>query len=254
MRLNAICILASVIPALFAFAAPLPDIEDDGLVPPPPVVDPTPSITVAFIERAATPTATATSNSSDSCPLYTAADAAHLSARDIREYEKRVGEELWFRFDDPSVASGGKNFLPPTKAKGGKDFDDQAYKWLSTDISKVERGKIPKRNPTMYVLPAGTRDSIFAAAQDFETTSSSKQRADFVFKDNERGDVGIQAVSPGASSAVPLDTFRDQVIRVVTKSTSDKAGGKATFTTIGADGKTTKGASKSDQAALSGFC
>lgn len=49
-----------------------------------------------------------------------------------------MGEELWFKFDDPSVATGGKNFLQRHTLQ---DFDDQAYKWISTDISKVERGK-----------------------------------------------------------------------------------------------------------------
>ncbi|GLB44748.1 hypothetical protein LshimejAT787_1800850 [Lyophyllum shimeji] len=204
----------------------------------------------------ATPSSTAASASDSAafCPLYLAADAADISARDIEEYEKRAGEELWFRFEDPSVATAGKNFLQLAARSSGKNFDDQAYKWISTDVSKVTRGNIPKRVPTLYVLPAGTRASILGAAQDFETTSTAKQRADFVTKDNEPGDVGIQGVTPDASGVLPLDAFRSKVIRVVVKSTSNKAGGKATFTTIGADGKASKTASKSDQAALSKFC
>lgn len=99
---------------------------------------------------------------------------------------------------------------------------------MSLLIISTVAGKIPKRVPTMYVLPAGTRDKILGAAQPFETTSTSKHRADFVVKENERGDVGIQGVSRDASGTLPLDTFRNEVMRVVTKSTSNKAGGKAT--------------------------
>jgi len=165
-----------------------------------------------------------------------------------------VGEELWFRYDDPSVKTSGKNALQLAARNSGKDFDDQAYKWISTDISKVTRGKIPKRVPTMYVLPAGTRASVLGAAQDFETTSAAKKRVDFVTKANEPGDIGIQGITPSTSGTRPLDTFRDKVIRVVTKSTSAKAGGKATFTTIGADGKVSGKTSDSDKTALGRFC
>lgn len=221
MRVQAILSLTVALHALFAFAAPV---------------------------------TSATSDSAASCPLYTSADAAHLSARDIQEYEKRTGEEMWFRFDDPSIAKGGKNFLQMAARAGGKDFDDQAYKWLSTDVSKVTRDKIQNRVPTLYVVPAGTRASMLGAAQNFETTSAAKKRVDFVTKDNEPGDIGIQGVTPGSSGTIPLDTFCSKIIRVVTKSTSTKAGGKATFTTIRADGKVLGSTSSSDQKALNRFC
>lgn len=86
--------------------------------------------------------------------------------------------------------------------------------------------------PTVYVLKAGTRAEKLALAKKFEETSAASQRADFVTKDNEPGDLGIQGVSvdPTVANAVlPLDAFRNSVLRTVSKKTSAKAGGKATY-------------------------
>jgi hypothetical protein len=137
--------------------------------------------------------------------------------------------------------------------RGGKDFDDQAYKWISTNAATVLRGSIAKRVPTIFVMPAGTRDRLLGQAQEFEDMKEAERRVDFVKKSNEPGDLGIQGVSAGADGEIPLDTFRDSIIRVVTKVSSKKAGGKPSFVTI-KNGKISRTASKPDQAALAKFC
>lgn len=67
-------------------------------------------------------------------------------------------------------------------------------------------------------MEKGKAQEILALAKDFAETSAAQQRADFVTKENEPGDVGIQGRSadpstPGA--AIPLDEFRDSVKRSV---------------------------------------
>jgi len=187
-----------------------------------------------------------------SCPLYTAADRIDISSRDLVEFERRANEEFWFRFDDPAITKGAQ-VLALAPRNSAKDFDDQAYKWISTDVSKVQRASIKGRLATLYVLPGGTRQGLLAQAKDFDESKAAKKREDFVTKDNEPGDVGIQGVTPGPDGKLPLDVLRDQVIRVVVKQTSAKAGGKPTFTTI-TKGKISNGATKADQAALNNFC
>ncbi|KAI0041710.1 hypothetical protein FA95DRAFT_668106 [Auriscalpium vulgare] len=189
-------------------------------------------------------------NALDICPNYNAADVADLSAREFELMEKRAGEEFWFRFEDPSVTSGTILQLKPH----AKNFDDQAYKWISNDISKVTRGSIKGRVATMFVLPAGTRAQIVGAAQKFEVTSEAQKAADFVTKDNEPNDIGINGVANNAAGVLPLDDFRSKVIRTVVKQTSAKAKGKATFTTITKGQSPSSTASKSDQKAMAAFC
>lgn len=228
--------------------------------PPPPKDTPAPKTTPAATTtpapttKATTTSATTTSASSSaepeesapSCPLYLAPDAIHLSTRDL---EARAGEEYWFRFEDPNTLKAG--ILPLAARNGGKDFDDQAYKWISTDAGKVLRGSIGKgRQPTVFVLPAGTRDSVLAAAKDFDTSRDAQEAQDFVTKDNEPGDVGINGVKPAADGKLPLDTFRSKVIRTVTVKNNK---GKLAFQTV-KDGKVSNTASKPDQASLRGFC
>ena len=93
------------------------------------------------------------------------------------------------------------------------------------NAATVTRAKISGRVPTVYVLPAGTRAAMVAAAKDFEVERDAKRAANFVVKDNEPGDVGINGV---ADSGKALTDFRAKVIRTVVKQTSSKAGGKAT--------------------------
>jgi hypothetical protein len=162
---------------------------------------------------------------------------------------KRAGEEFFFRFEDPSVATAGANILPLAARNGAKNFDDQAYKFISTDAAKVTRSKISGRVAAIYVLPAGTRAAIAKAAKDFEVERDAKRAADFVVKDNEPGDVGINGV---ANAGKALNDFRAKVIRTVVKQTSAKAGGKATFVTI-TKGKASNTASQADQKVLSKF-
>jgi hypothetical protein len=88
-------------------------------------------------------------------------------------------------------------------------------------------GSFPNRVAAVHVLPAGTRAAVLAAAKKFEVTSVAKEAADFVTKDNEPGDVGINGVQKDANGQTALDTFRDKVIRTVVKTTSAKAKGKA---------------------------
>jgi len=186
------------------------------------------------------------------CPLYLDSNRALISAREIEDLEKRAGEELWFRFEDSRIGKSG-DIMELAARRGGKDFDDQAYKWISTNAATVLRGSIPKRVPAIFVMPAGTRDRLLGQAQEFDDMKEQKTRVDFVKKSNEPGDLGIQGVSAGADGKIPLDTFRDSIIRVVVKESSTKAGGKPTFVTI-KDGKRSKTATKGDQAALAKFC
>ncbi|KAH8835018.1 hypothetical protein DL96DRAFT_1572563, partial [Flagelloscypha sp. PMI_526] len=204
----------------------------------PPATTATPKATTAATTSPATTTATptskpattsstttsssaTTSETAESCALYTASDLIHLSTRDMEELERRAGEEYWFRFEDPSITTGA-NILSLAARAGGKDFDDQAYKWISMDASKVQRGSIRGRLPTLYVMPSGTRARVQAAAQDFEESRDASTAQDFVTKDNEPGDVGIQGVRAAADGKIPLDTFRDQILRVVTVQTNKK--------------------------------
>ncbi|KAI0261867.1 hypothetical protein BC834DRAFT_972440 [Gloeopeniophorella convolvens] len=237
MRLNAFLLASISLVSVFVRAAPLPapgllgSIEGDLGID---TVDDTPI-----------------------CTSYSLADASDISSRNFQDIEARGNEEFFFRYETPDVLNSTSILqLPPrvsTKGNPAENFDDQAYKWISTDASKVQRGKIPGRVPTIYVLPAGTRAAIAAATKDFETTSTAQQATDFVTKDNEPGDVGIQGVQAGADGKTPLDNFRAKVIRTVVKQTSTKAGGKSTFTTI-KGGKSQNIASKGDQEVLSGFC
>ncbi|KAI0049927.1 hypothetical protein FA95DRAFT_758825 [Auriscalpium vulgare] len=185
----------------------------------------------------------------DVCPTYNEADAADISARNL-EMEKRAGEEFWFRFEDPSIITSGSILQLAAHAK---NFDDQAYKWISNDISKVTRAGIKGRVPTMYVLPAGTRAQVVAAAQKFEETSEAQKPADFVTKDNEPNDIGINGVAQNADGVLPLDDFRSKVIRTVVLQKSTKAKGKTTFTTI-TKGKSATGASQADQKVMNKAC
>ncbi|KAI0262001.1 hypothetical protein BC834DRAFT_972397 [Gloeopeniophorella convolvens] len=186
------------------------------------------------------------------CTPYGQADATDISSRSFQDIEARGKEEFFFRYETPDVLTS-TNILQLASRASPKNFDDQAYKWISTDSSKVTRGKISGRVPTIYVLPAGTRASILGAAKDFETTSTAQQATDFVTKDNEPNDIGVQGVQAGADGKTPLDNFRAKVIRTVVKQTSTKAGGKTTFTTI-KGGKSQNTATKDDQKVLSGFC
>lgn len=292
MRFNSCLLYASTFIALLAQAAPVPEenthlvarlklgakkpptVASKPLVPPPKAARPPAKAALPPAKAARPPAkaapppakaapppakaalppakAAAASDTAASCPLYIAADAIDISSRELEELEKRVGEEFWFRFDDPSLANGGAILQLASRASP-KDFDDQAYKWISTDASKVTRGSVPKRVATIYVLPAGTRKEVQAAAKKFEQTSAAKEATDFVTKDNEPGDVGINGVKKGTDGKTALDTFRDKVIRTVVKTTSTKGKGKASFTTI-TKGKKSNTASKADQAALSKFC
>jgi len=211
------------------------------------------SATSSVVSSSTTTSSDAATSSAASCPLYASADAIDISERDFAELGKRAKEEYWFRFEDPGVVNAGDNILQLATRSSTKAFDDQAYKWISTDVSKVTRGKIANRVATVYVLPAGTRQATLAAAKKFEETSAAQEAVDFVTKDNEPGDVGINGVQADAGGALPLDTFRNKVIRTVVKTVSAKAGGKATFTTI-TKGKKSNGASKDDQKALLPFC
>jgi len=159
-------------------------------------------------------------------------------------------DEYFFRFETPEVETAGNNILGLAPRAGAKDFDDQAYKFISTDAAKVTRSKIQKgRVPVVYVLPAGTRAAIKAKTKDFEKERDAKRAADFVEKDNEPGDVGINGV---ANAGKALTDFRAKVLRTVVKKVSAKAGGKATFVTI-TKGKASNTATKDDQAALAKF-
>lgn len=85
------------------------------------------------------------------------------------------------------------------------------------------------RVPTIYVLPSGTRDKLLKQAKNFEQTSEAKKRVDFVTKDNEPGDIGIQGVSAAAEGEqIPLDQFRALIKRIVVKVVATKAKNKAT--------------------------
>ncbi|KAF8532605.1 hypothetical protein JB92DRAFT_2824425 [Gautieria morchelliformis] len=123
------------------------------------------------------------------------------------------------------------------------------------DVSKVTRSRLQGRVPVLYVLPAGTRAATLAAAQDFAVTSKAQKPADFVTKQNEPGDVGINGVISATPNApIPLNTFRSKVLRVVVKiDNNPKAKGKATFQTI-ANGKISKTANKADQSAFNAVC
>ncbi|KAA1469130.1 hypothetical protein DENSPDRAFT_559444 [Dentipellis sp. KUC8613] len=203
------------------------------------------------------------------CPVYNKADAQDISQRDIELIAKRANEEFWFRWEDPSITSGG-TLLQLAARKGTKDFDDQAYKWISTNAAAVTRsayyvcssmdtfavlnlyylrltGSFGKRVPTIYVLPAGTAQALLARAKQFEETSAAGVPADFVVKDNEPGDIGINGIAPSADGTLPLDQFRSQIIRTVIKSASK---GSQQFITINKAGKASKTASKTDQALL----
>jgi hypothetical protein len=104
--------------------------------------------------------ATSTATPTAACPQPRSAAELEIDRRDFTELEKRSGEEYWFRFEDPNVANAGNNILPgPSrphlKVKSfchisrnlfasdhflSQDYDDQAYKWISMDASKVTRG------------------------------------------------------------------------------------------------------------------
>ncbi|KAF8888057.1 hypothetical protein BD779DRAFT_1672467 [Infundibulicybe gibba] len=218
------------------------------------------SLASASILSSAAPSASASAsaNTTDTddndfaCPLYTAADAVDISSRELAQLASRAGEEFWFRYEDPAVTNPATGILQLAQRSGAKNFDDQAYKWISTDAAAVTRGAIKGRVPAIYVLPAGTRDEVLGAAKKFEETSAAKEAVSFVTKDNEPNDVGINGVQP-ENGVLPLDTFRAKVIRTVVKTVSGKGGGKATFTTI-TNGKASKTASKSDQAVLNKIC
>ncbi|TFY75515.1 hypothetical protein EWM64_g8498 [Hericium alpestre] len=95
-------------------------------------------------------------------------------------------------------------------------------------------------------MPAGTAKSLLGKAQKFETTSAAKKSADFVTKDNEPGDLGINGVAKSADGTLPLDQVRNKVIRTVVKTS---AKGSQQFVTI-KNGKASKTAAKADQALL----
>ncbi|KAI0066239.1 hypothetical protein BV25DRAFT_1897724 [Artomyces pyxidatus] len=234
MRLTSLISTSLALVAFLVQAAPLPSNEERGLL----------STIEGDVEQVL---------GSASCPAYAAADAVDISSRDIELLEKRAKEEFWFRFEQPSVLTAGNNILQLTPRAGTKDFDDQAYKWISSDASKVTRGSLKGSVPVIYVLPAGTRDTINAAAKKFEETSAAQEATDFVTKDNEPGDIGINGIAKNAADVLPLDDFRSKIIRTVIKQTSAKAGGKTTFTTI-TKGKASNTATKSDQKVLSPFC
>ncbi|KAF8888054.1 hypothetical protein BD779DRAFT_1525345 [Infundibulicybe gibba] len=181
-------------------------------------------------------TETGPSDPVSACPIYTGADAIDISSRELAQLASRAGEEFWFRYEDPSVTDPENGILQLAPRPGAKNFDDQAYKWISTNAAKIKRGSMRGRIPAIYVLPAGTH------------TSEAKEAVGFVTKDNEPGDVGINGIQP-ENGVLPLDAFRDKIIRTVVKTVSGKAGGKEAFATI-SRGKVSKTASKSDQALL----
>lgn len=49
-------------------------------------------------------------------------------------------EEFWFRFETTPPTSES-NLLQLAARAGSKDFDDQAYKFISTDAAKVARSE-----------------------------------------------------------------------------------------------------------------
>ncbi|TFY70128.1 hypothetical protein EVG20_g2883, partial [Dentipellis fragilis] len=212
---------------------------------------PSPSKAVVATSKVATTSAksvstSATPTAAAACPLYNKADAQDISQRDFELLAARANEEFWFRWEDPSIASGG-GILQLAARRGSKDFDDQAYKWISTNANAVTRSSFGKRVPTIYVLPAGTAQSLLSQAKEFEVTSAAGVPADFVVKDNEPGDIGINGIAPSADGTLPLDQFRSKIIRTVVKSA---AKGSQQFVTINKAGKASKTASKTDQALL----
>jgi hypothetical protein len=98
----------------------------------------------------------------------------------------------------------------------------------------------------VYVLPAGTRQRLLSEAKDFEKSVEAEKAVDFVVKDNEPGDIGIQAILKDANGKSQLDVFRAEVIRsVYVKNKSSSP-----FFTLDKNGKGSNTASKADQALL----
>ncbi|KAI0066258.1 hypothetical protein BV25DRAFT_1835902 [Artomyces pyxidatus] len=189
------------------------------------------------------------------CPIHDSVSIMDdVSAGELDLIETLAGEEYWFRWEHPDAARS-TDILQLDKGKGGKkkDYDDQAYKWISTDHTNPQQTK-KGRVPTIHVLPAGTRDALRSAAHRFEDTSKAKQAVDFVTKDHEPGAIGINGIKKTGGKTA-LDDFRNKVIRTVIKETFTK-GGKQTVkhTTIhkGAT-KPSSGASNEDRERLKGF-
>ncbi|KAI0059764.1 hypothetical protein BV25DRAFT_1840180 [Artomyces pyxidatus] len=187
------------------------------------------------------------------CPAYEIEDRDVFSVQDPDDIysntvETFAGDEYWFRFEDPSIVNAGNNILPLATRPGAKDYDDQAYKWISNDASKVTRNA-QGRWATLYVLPSGTRADVTKKAEKFEVTSEAKRAAQYVTKDHEPGDNGVNGVAK-FNNVIPLDDFRSKVKRTVIL--RRLAGGKFGYTTI-TKGKRSDTATKDDQKALERF-
>ncbi|TFY54456.1 hypothetical protein EVG20_g9695 [Dentipellis fragilis] len=124
-------------------------------------------------------------------------------------------EEYWFRYEASDVTSK-TTILELATRPGQKDYDDQAYKWISTDASKVDRPR-SGRIPAIYVLKSGTRAKVVGAAKDFDTQVAKKEATEYVQKVNEHDDVGIQGVAKLTGGKTTLEAFRGDVMRSVFK-------------------------------------
>ncbi|KAI0066263.1 hypothetical protein BV25DRAFT_1821193 [Artomyces pyxidatus] len=240
MRVSSFITSSLAFVALVAQAAPLITIEEKGLL----------NYIEDYVQEALESSGCLAYDTEEKDGVFAVQDPDNEFNIDL--IETLAGEEYWFRFEDPSVVTAGNDILQLAPRPGGKDYDDQAYKWISGDASKVSRSSMKGRVPTLYVLPGGTRAAIASAAHDFEETSAAKRAVDYVKKDHEPGDFGINGVAKNAAGKIPLDVFRAQVLRTVIKETSASAGGKAKFTTI-TKGKSSPTATKNDQAALAEF-
>ncbi|TFY54457.1 hypothetical protein EVG20_g9696 [Dentipellis fragilis] len=156
-------------------------------------------------------------------------------------------EEYWFRYEAADVTTKA-TILELAARPGQKDYDDQAYKWISTDASKVDRprsGKIP----AIYVLRAGTRARILQAAKDFDTQVAKQQATEYVQKVNKHDDVGIQGIARLTAGQATLEAFRGEVRRSVFKPSN--SGSSQFLTWTGATKSRT--ATQADQALLDRF-
>ncbi|KAA1469103.1 hypothetical protein DENSPDRAFT_834640 [Dentipellis sp. KUC8613] len=156
-------------------------------------------------------------------------------------------EEYWFRYEASDVTSK-TTILELATRPGQKDYDDQAYKWISTDASKVDRPR-SGRIPAIYVLNSGSRARILGAAKDFDTQVGKKEATEYVKKVNEHDDVGIQGVAKLTGGKTTLEVFRGSVKRSVFKLSNS---GSSQFLTWTGQTKS-KTASKADQALLNKF-
>ncbi|KAA1469111.1 hypothetical protein DENSPDRAFT_834653 [Dentipellis sp. KUC8613] len=157
------------------------------------------------------------------------------------------GEEYWFRYEAADVTSK-PIILELAPRQGTKNYDDQAYKWITTDASKVDRPR-SGRIPAVYVLRAGTRARILGAAKDFNVESGAQRAAEYVTKVNEHDDVGIQGIAALTGGQITLAVFRGEVRRSVFKLAN--SGSSQFLTWTGATKSRT--ATQADQALLNKF-